>query len=328
MVRLNPTVDAPLAAELLDLWVRVVNAGGTVGFVPPVTAEDVQLTAHQAFARTSAGLQDLAVAFEGDRVVGMGFLDHGEPPLAAHLGTVRRLMRTPELHGTGVGAVVLAALEQAALRHGLGRVTVEVRGGRGKEWWYEARGYTVDAALPDRVRADGKPVEVVHMSKSLDGIGAGSSQTGAHRHDARRRLAVKQLDPDLPLPRYAHPGDAGLDLYARSSVRLDPGERAMVPTGIAIAIPEGFVGLVHPRSGLAARSGVGVVNGPGTIDAGYRGEVQVILINLDRHDPVQISRGDRIAQLVIQRVETVDVTPVTELPATTRGGGGFGSTGS
>ncbi|MEV7623044.1 dUTP diphosphatase [Actinoplanes sp. NPDC089786] len=138
---------------------------------------------------------------------------------------------------------------------------------------------------------------------------------------------VRRLDPDLPLPAYAHPGDAGADLVAAEDVVLAPGERRLVPTGIAIALPEGYVGLVHPRSGLAHRLGVTVLNAPGTVDSGYRGE---ILVNLVNHDPaatVKISRGDRIAQLLVQRVERVAFHVVDELPDTVRGAGGHGSTG-
>ena len=138
---------------------------------------------------------------------------------------------------------------------------------------------------------------------------------------------LRRLDPDLPLPAYAHPGDAGADLVAAAEVTLAPGARALVRTGVAIALPEGFVGLVHPRSGLAARLGVTVLNAPGTVDAGYRGE---ILVNLVNHDPVataKISRGDRIAQLVVQRVERAVFHEVDELPDTSRGAGGHGSTG-
>jgi len=140
-------------------------------------------------------------------------------------------------------------------------------------------------------------------------------------------LPVRRLDPDLPLPAYAHPGDAGLDLCAAQDVRLAPGERAVVPTGLAVAVPEGHVGLVHPRSGLAARQGLGIVNAPGTIDAGYRGEVKVIVVNLDPAEPIALSRGQRIAQLLIQRVERVSVVEVDDLDETARAAGGFGSTG-
>lgn len=140
-------------------------------------------------------------------------------------------------------------------------------------------------------------------------------------------IAVLRLDPDLPLPAYAHPGDAGADLHATVDVTLAPGERALVPTGIALALPEGYVALVHPRSGLAARHGLSIVNAPGTVDAGYRGEVKVLLINLDPHEPVELSRGDRIAQLVVQRHETARFVEVGELPDSVRGGGGYGSTG-
>ncbi|WP_433614264.1 dUTP diphosphatase [Dactylosporangium sp. CA-139114] len=140
-------------------------------------------------------------------------------------------------------------------------------------------------------------------------------------------VLVRQLDPGLPLPAYAHPGDAGADLYAAQDVELGPGERALVRTGIAIALPEGYVGLVHPRSGLAAKMGVTVVNAPGTVDAGYRGEILVNLINHDRVISAKISRGDRIAQLVIQRVERAHFHVVEDLPDTVRGAGGHGSTG-
>ncbi|MFF5226798.1 dUTP diphosphatase [Dactylosporangium sp. NPDC000521] len=138
---------------------------------------------------------------------------------------------------------------------------------------------------------------------------------------------VRRLDPEVPLPAYAHPGDAGADLVAACDVDLAPGERALVPTGIAIALPEGYVGLVHPRSGLAHRLGVTVLNAPGTIDAGYRGEILVNLVNHDRVITAKISRGDRIAQLVVQRVERAHFHGVDHLPDTVRGAGGHGSTG-
>jgi dUTP pyrophosphatase len=141
------------------------------------------------------------------------------------------------------------------------------------------------------------------------------------------RVAVKRLAPDLPVPSYAHPGDAGADLTAARDVELPPGGRAVVPTGVAIALPPGYVGLVHPRSGLAARLGVTVLNAPGTVDAGYRGEILVVLVNHDRANTVKISRGDRIAQLVVQRVERADFHVVAELPDSSRGAGGYGSTG-
>ena len=138
---------------------------------------------------------------------------------------------------------------------------------------------------------------------------------------------ITRLDPDLPLPRYAKPGDAGADIVSRIDVMLAPGERALVPTGIAIALPVGYVALVHPRSGLAIKHGVTMVNSPGTVDAAYRGELQIILINHDRHEAISFKRGDRIAQLVIQRVEQAEFIEVSELPGSGRGEGGFGSTG-
>ena len=140
-------------------------------------------------------------------------------------------------------------------------------------------------------------------------------------------LLIEQLDPDLPLPKFAKAGDAGADLYARVDLTLAPGERALMPTGIAIALPPGFAAFIHPRSGLAIRDGLSMVNAPGTIDASYRGEIQVILINMDTENSIAIKRGDRVAQLVIQRVENVRFVPVTQLPGTERGAGGFGSTG-
>ncbi|WP_307820550.1 dUTP diphosphatase [Nocardioides faecalis] len=140
-------------------------------------------------------------------------------------------------------------------------------------------------------------------------------------------VAVRRLDPDLPMPAYAHPGDAGADLLTTVDVTLAPGERALVPTGVAIALPLGYVGLVHPRSGLAARHGLSIVNTPGTVDAGYRGEIKVLLINLDPAEPIVLKRGDRVAQLVVQRVERARFEPVDALPESVRGSGGYGSTG-
>ena len=141
------------------------------------------------------------------------------------------------------------------------------------------------------------------------------------------QVLITRLDPDLPLPRYAKGGDAGADIVSRIDITLAPGERALVPTGIAIALPDGYVALVHPRSGLAIKHGVTMVNAPGTVDAGYRGELQIILINHDRNESVSFKRGDRIAQLVIQKVERAEFVEVHDLPGSGRGTGGFGSTG-
>ncbi|MGI8648139.1 MAG: dUTP diphosphatase [Acidimicrobiales bacterium] len=140
-------------------------------------------------------------------------------------------------------------------------------------------------------------------------------------------VLIQQLDPELPLPTYAHVDDAGADLVSVRNLTLHPGERALVPTGIAIAIPMGYAAFVHPRSGLAARCGISMVNAPGTIDHGYRGEILVNLINLDPRTAVHIARGDRIAQLVIQPVAHAEFMPVDQLPESTRGTGGHGSTG-
>ena len=140
-------------------------------------------------------------------------------------------------------------------------------------------------------------------------------------------VLINRLDPGVPLPSYAHPGDAGADLATAEDVELGPGERALVPTGIAIALPDGYAAFVHPRSGLAAKHGVTLVNAPGTVDAGYRGEIKVTLLNTDRDRAISFRRGDRIAQLVIQRVERAVFHEVTVLPDSSRADGGFGSTG-
>jgi dUTP pyrophosphatase len=140
-------------------------------------------------------------------------------------------------------------------------------------------------------------------------------------------LPFQRLSPDAVLPTRAHAGDAGLDLYADEAMRLEPGERRSVGTGVAVELPAGTAGLVLPRSGLAARHGITLVNAPGLIDAGYRGELRVLLLNTDRSEPFTVEPGDRIAQLVLVRVEAEELEEVAELDETTRGVGGFGSTG-
>ncbi len=141
-------------------------------------------------------------------------------------------------------------------------------------------------------------------------------------------ILVTKLDNDAVIPTYAKPGDAGADLYSISDLVLSPGERALVKTGIAIALPNGYVGLVHPRSGLGLKNGISVVNTPGTIDSGYRGEIGVVLINHDLHESFQVKKGDRIAQLVIQKVENAQFKMVDQLPESERSTGGYGSTGA
>jgi dUTP pyrophosphatase len=141
------------------------------------------------------------------------------------------------------------------------------------------------------------------------------------------QVLIKRLDPDVPLPKYSKGGDAGADIVTRVDLTLEPGERALAPTGIAIALPNGYVAFAHPRSGLAIKHGVSMVNTPGTIDAGFRGELQVILINLDPRESISFKRGDRIALLVFQKVEHADFVEVQELPGSGRSDGGFGSTG-
>lgn len=141
-------------------------------------------------------------------------------------------------------------------------------------------------------------------------------------------VLLLRLDPELPVPELSHPGDAGVDLCTAVDAEVAPGERVLLPTGMALALPDGYAGFVHPRSGLATRSGLTVVNAPGTVDAGYRGEISVGLVNLDRVDTVSLRRGDRIAQLVVQRVARARFHEVERLPGSARGAGGFGSTGS
>ena len=159
-------------------------------------------------------------------------------------------------------------------------------------------------------------------------VGAPSgNDVPAHAPTGAVDVLLRRLDEGLPVPDYAHEGDAGADLRTTVDVRLAPGERVTVPTGVAVALPIGYAGFVHPRSGLAARHGVTVVNAPGTVDAGYRGEIKVTLLNTDRTEPVVLRRGDRIAQLVVQRVERAVFAVVEELPTSGRGAGGHGSTG-
>ena len=142
------------------------------------------------------------------------------------------------------------------------------------------------------------------------------------------RLQMTLLDPGLPSPSYAHPGDAGLDLAAARAVTLKPGQRALVPTGVAVAIPPGYAGLILPRSGRAFKEGMALANSPGLIDSGYRGELKVVLVNLDFEEPIYVDRGDKIAQLVVQRIENVELELVDKLPGSERGARGFGSSGS
>jgi dUTP pyrophosphatase len=314
----NPSLDGELAQRLVELWVAVINAGGAVGFVPPVAPEDVWPTAEAAFAAARSGHDDLVVAFDGDTPTGMGVLATNDWAIAPHWAKVRRLQRHPDYRGLGIGGAVLGELEAAARDRELERLVLSLRGGAGRERFYLAHGFRLDARLPGRLRlaADDTREELV-MSKPL------TEETGSYGPT----LAVQRLDEGVALPAYARPDDAGLDLQAASEVRLEPGERAVVSTGLAVAVPVGCVGLLHPRSGLAASHGIGLVNAPGTVDAGYRGEVKVVVINLDPSEAVTLSRGERIAQLVVQRVETVTVTEVDELPPSSRGEGGFGSTG-
>ena len=187
-------------------------------------------------------------------------------------------------------------------------------------------GNTVGGPVGDTI---GDTIREPVTDPATRGAGIGSVHvTGPSRVPASTvSIGVRRLDADLPLPSYAHPGDAGADLRAASDVTLEPGERSLVPTGVALAIPDGWVGLVHPRSGLAAKHGISIVNAPGTVDAGYRGEILVNLINLDPRDAFTVRRGDRIAQLVVQQVARVEFLEVDSLEATSRGDTGHGASG-
>ena len=170
--------------------------------------------------------------------------------------------------------------------------------------------------------------ELATVETAPDPAAVGSAPGAAVAHNAPTlQVQLKMLDAGLEAPSYAHPGDAGADLRARVDVVLQPGERKLVPTGVSIALPDGFVALIHPRSGLATKHGLTIVNAPGTVDAGYRGEISVTLLNTDARDAIELRRGDRIAQMVIQRVEYAQFVPVNELSESVRGAGGFGSTG-
>jgi dUTP pyrophosphatase len=170
-------------------------------------------------------------------------------------------------------------------------------------------------------------LRAVSSDGSAPSAGSGPDADRLSSGAAPLQVLLRRLDPQVPAPTYALAGDAGADLVTTVDVELAPGRRAVVPTGVAIALPEGYAGFVHPRSGLAARVGLALVNAPGTIDSGYRGEIKVILVNLDPFDTLVLRRGDRVAQLVIQRVERATFVEVDVLPESERGVGGHGSTG-
>lgn len=329
----NPELAGSLVDELVSVWVAVTEAGGAVGFTRPVTPDEVRRDAADPhLAEVAAGRQDLVIAREGGAVVAFGFLSTVRgPAVKSHLGVVERLQRHPAVAGRGIGALVLAELEACARDRSRSVTILTVRGGTGVERFYQAHGYHLDGRLPDRLQVDGQLVEELHLSKRLTDDHAPARERAAGDAGGAPppadALLVTRLDPDLPLPQRAHPGDAGLDLHVRTDVTLQPGERALVPTGVAVALPPGTVGLLHPRSGLALRHGVGMVNAPGTVDEGYRGELQVVLVNLDPREPVTLRRGDRVAQLVVQRVEHLPVVEVDDVGGSRRGAGGFGSSG-
>lgn len=329
---LNPPLTDELVDELIDLWLAVTDAGGAVGFVAPVDRDTVAREVAPFWDRVIDGVTDVVVALDDGVAIGLGFLSPATDPLVApHRGEVQKLMRAPSSAGRGVGAAVLEALEDRARERGMDLLTLTVRGGTGREAFYEAHGYRVVARLPGWLEVAGERLDSLVLARSLGSaaVPPGRERVAAAPHGGERplELPVTRLDPDLPLPRYARPGDAGLDLLAREDRVLPPGTRCLMPTGIAVAIPRGWVGLVHPRSGLAVRQGLSIVNSPGTIDAGYRGELMVPLINHDPSTTIRLSRGDRIAQLLLQPVARADLVEVEELPDAERGDDGFGSTG-
>lgn len=334
----NPPLTDDLVDDLVALWVEVTNAGGAVGFVGPVTTDEVATAVAGFWDRVIDGVTDLVVVEDGGQVVGFGFLTPAaDRDVAAHRGELQKVMRHPLAGGRGIGAAVMAGLEAAARDRGLHLLTLTVRDGTGYEGFYGGLGYRQVATLPGWLRISGRPTNELVMIKDLDDgttpmtdpatSPAPAPADPAPSAPGRVRMAVRRLDPDLPLPRYARPGDAGMDLMAREDRVLPPGMRCLMPTGVAVAIPEGHVGLVHPRSGLAVREGLSIINTPGTIDAGYRGELMVPLINHDPSSSVRITRGERIAQLVVQPFSTAELVEVDELPDGVRGDGGFGSTG-
>ncbi len=322
---LNPRLTEDLIDRLEAIWVDVTNAGGSVGFDRPVTRQDVERGVAHVWDEVLDGTLDLVVAHEGTTVQGFGFLRASTTPVSRHRGEILKLQRDPAATGRGIGAAILAALEARAVDRGLQLLTLEVREGTGRERFYADHGWTEVARLPGWVRVGGADVGLIVMART-PGRDGGAPMTDIEPGEGLR-MAVRRLDPDLPMPTYARTGDAGLDLYARERKVLPAGARVLMPTGIAVAIPDGHVGLVHPRSGLAVRQGLSIVNAPGTIDAGYRGELMVPLINLDPSATIRLERGDRIAQLLIQRVERPVLVEVEELPDGVRGTGGFGSTG-
>ncbi len=184
----------------------------------------------------------------------------------------------------------------------------------------------MNVADRDEVKARAAARAIADSAVSGQVVGVGATG-GAPSTIERVALMVHRLDPDLELPSYAQAGDAGLDLYCRDETFLEPFARALIRTGVAVAIPDGMVGLVHPRSGLAARHGITVLNAPGTIDSGYRGEIMVNLINLDPAEGFRVHRGDRIAQLVLQRVVRAELRDVSALPPASRGHRGHGASG-
>lgn len=333
--QVNPPLTDSLIEDVVALWTAAANHGEAVGFAPPVGAEQVARAVAVHWDRVIDGVSDLIVAFDEDVLVGFALLARSqEGPAAAHRGRLETLQRAADHAGTGIGSVLLDAVRAQAESHGIGRLTLTMREGTGAERFYLRNGFRQVARLPDWVRIGGRPIAALVLTADLSvepgGAAAAPGVAAGEPVDTPVGgvvVPVLRLDPDLPLPRYAQPGDAGLDLHARVHRILPPGTRTVMPTGIAVAIPPGYVGLVHPRSGSAVRDGLSIVNSPGTIDAGYRGEIKVPLINHDPSAKIVLHRGDRVAQLLLQRVEHAVLHEVDTLPDGSRGAEGFGSTG-
>ncbi len=251
------------------------------------------------------------------------FYRSGPPSIFLRQNSVQVLVRGPRVLHYEVEPYDL--LENGYREVETGRYYLAYEFLPGRLFGFEYQGCLMEKSLPaealvEEVRAIRERLGIYGLLPLLEMRRLGDAAEGGIP------LRIRKLDPSADVPSYAHPGDAGLDLCSAEDLALEPGERAMVSTGFAMALPEGYAAFVQPRSGLAARSGVSIVNTPGLIDCHYRGEVKVILVNLGS-EPFRVKRGDRIAQMVVQRVETARVEVVEELDETARGEGGFGSTG-
>ena len=336
----NPPLTDGLVDTLVRLWVAAAAEGRTVGFDRSATHDSLGHAVAPHWDAVIDGTTDLLVAPDAVTPQGFALLARDTTaPAWAHRGRVDLVLAPGGEDHDDLAEALLAGVEERARQRELDTLAVLLPvGARAMAAPFRARGYAVVARLPRWLRVEGTPTDAeVLLRDTAPPSGAVADEPPPERPAGAAgaatlgrsgvRLPIRRLDPDLPLPRYARPGDAGLDLHAREDRILPPGTRAVMPTGVAVAIPAGYVGLVHPRSGAAVRSGLSIVNTPGTIDAGYRGELQVPLINLDPSAKIVVRRGDRIAQLLIQRVEHAELEEVEALPDGVRGVDGFGSTG-